>query len=252
MGCAIRVIILGFGASVLSKLVTTRIKRNLYFEIKDRVVEERFNGTKSVKTKQRTKVYGLDNTKDTRDLLMEILHERIEYHKDKVVSPIIYQELEGLEVKKSGRIEHSDNSHDDQVFSWLMALYVWYYGKDIMDNFGIRKSVIKTDQDLEEAVVTIDEKYADIIEELDIIEDENVKEQLDFLKSDKTMTYEQWMQSEFKKDQESMRRLLSTKLGQKAFQDSCYGEMEELESTYGSYTIPSSVFKGFYDDNSAQ
>ena len=75
---------------------------------------------------------------------MEILRDRVEYHKDKIISPTIYQELCGMEVKKSGKIEHSTNTHDDQVFSWLWALWVYYNGGDLMNNWGIEKRVLKT------------------------------------------------------------------------------------------------------------
>lgn len=68
----------GFGASVIAKLKTTKIKRNLYYEIKDKVTEERFNGSKAYRTVQKTKVYGLDSTKAVRDILIEILRERME------------------------------------------------------------------------------------------------------------------------------------------------------------------------------
>ena len=57
-----------------------------------------------------------------------------------------------VKVKKSGKVEHSDKTHDDNVFSYLMALYVWYEGKNLVENFGIRKSTLRTDdnQELEE------------------------------------------------------------------------------------------------------
>ena len=109
----------GYGASVLAKLLTTSIKNNLYYTIKDKVVEERFEVGKVIKKTQKTKVYGSDSTHAEREQLMEILRDRVEYHKDKIISKTIYDELCGLEVKKNGRIEHSTNTHDDQVFSWL-------------------------------------------------------------------------------------------------------------------------------------
>ena len=74
---------------------------------------------------------------------MEILKERMIYHKDKFISPILYDELNGLEVKRNGKIEHSNNTHDDQVFSYLIALYVWYEGKNLMELYGIDKTSIK-------------------------------------------------------------------------------------------------------------
>lgn len=236
----------GFGASVLSKLVTTSIKRNLYYEIKDKVTEERFNGTQAFKKTQKVKVYGLDSTKSIRDLLMEILRERMEYHKDKFVSPIIYQELEGLEIKKGDRIEHSANSHDDQIFSWLMALYIWYYGKDLADKFGLMKSTIKTDQELDEAVLNIEEKYSNILEEISILDNTEIKDQLDILSETPIIMFNDWEKSEMEKDNESLQRLLSTKVGREAYAKDFHRNITDVES--GITTIPLSVFNDYYKD----
>ena len=57
--------------------------------------------------------------------------------------------MAGMQVKKNGKVEHSDQTHDDQVFSYLLALYVWYDGKNIMDNWHIQKNTIRTDEDIE-------------------------------------------------------------------------------------------------------
>ena len=235
----------GFGASVLAKLIKTRIKRNLFYEIKDKVIEERSVGMNTVKKTQKTKIYGLDNTHNVRELLMEILRQRMEYHKDKFISPIIFSELETLEVKKNGRIEHTSTGHDDQVFSYLMALYIWYEGRDLMERWGIEKSTIKTDQDAEEAIVNLEEDYKNIVVDLerpDEDEDEaEIQKQLDYLASDKTMGFEQWMQSQAQQDRESLNRLLNTKLGKMAYMEK-YHKDEDYMAQQGLYTIPNSVF----------
>ncbi len=105
------------------------------------------------KTPRKVKVYGTDSTKNIRARLIEILMERAQYHKDKFIAPVLWEEMRSMEVKKSGKVEHSDKTHDDNVFSLLMALYVWYDGKNLIENFGIRKSTLRTDdnRDLEEA-----------------------------------------------------------------------------------------------------
>ena len=235
----------GFGASVLAKLIKTRIKRNLFYEIKDKVIEERSVGMNTVKKTQKTKIYGLDNTHNVRELLMEILRQRMEYHKDKFISPIIFSELETLEVKKNGRIEHTSTGHDDQVFSYLMALYIWYEGRDLMERWGIEKSTIKTDQDAEEAIVNLEEDYKNIVVDLERPdEDEDpaeIKKQLDYLASDKTMGFEQWMQSQAQQDRESLNRLLNTKLGKMDYMEK-YQKDEDYMAQQGLYTIPNSVF----------
>lgn len=142
----------GFGVSVIQRLCKTSVKKNLYWEIKDKVIEEAFDGIRMNKREQKVRVYGLDSTKKVRARLIEILMERVMYHKDKFVASILHEEMKAMEVKKNGKVEHSDKTHDDQVFSYLMALYVWYDGKNLMENFGIRKGSIKTDadEDLEE------------------------------------------------------------------------------------------------------
>lgn len=137
----------GFGTAVIQRLVKTSVKKNLYWEIKDKVIEESYNGARVQKQNRKVKVYGLDSTKNVRARLIEILMERAMYHKDKFVAPILLEEMRAMQVKKNGKVEHSDRSHDDQVFSYLMALYVWYDGHDLIENFGIRKTTIKTDTD---------------------------------------------------------------------------------------------------------
>ena len=139
----------GFGVSVIQRLCKTSVKKNLYWEVKDKVIEEAYNGVRTVKKSQKVKVYGVDSTREVRARLIEILYDRVALHKDKFVAPILHQEMQSMEVKKNGKVEHSDNSHDDQVFSYLMALYTWYDGKNLAENFHIMKNTIKTDQDEE-------------------------------------------------------------------------------------------------------
>ena len=68
------------------------------------------------KVTRKVREYGFTETKASRELLMGILRDRMDNHKAKFISPIIYSELCTLEVKKNGRIEHSSNAHDDQIF----------------------------------------------------------------------------------------------------------------------------------------
>lgn len=238
----------GFGASVLSKLVTTSIKKNLYWEIQDRVYEERFNGSKIQRNSRKTKVFGSDSTHDKREMLMELLHERMEYHKDKIISPIIYSELKTLEVKKSGKIEHSTNGHDDSIFSWLWALYVYYYGKNLMESYGIKKSEIRTDQDLEETYVPLEEKYDNITEDIELLDNDEVQEQLEIINSPQSSkSYEQWLQEQHKEDNEAMAKILATRLGQEAFARQFNVDIKDIQQNT-SFSIPTDIFLDFYKD----
>ena len=237
----------GFGSSVIAKLLQTSIKKNLFYTIKDKVVEERVTGATIHRRTQKTKVYGSDSTKTERDALIEILRNRVEYHKDKIISPTIYEELCGLEVKKNGKVEHSSNTHDDQIFSWLWALYIYYCGGDLMNNWGITKRELRTDADLEEAVVDIHEDQSQVVQDLDITDHEEINEQLEAMKDmPGKQSYEEWMQSELKKDEECLNRILSNKAVQKTLSDRYHAIVPQANQSV--QTIPTEVFLNFNVD----
>ena len=172
----------GYGVSVIQRLCKTTVKKNLYWEIKDKIIEEQFDGTRNIKRTAKVKVYGLDSNKAVRARLIELLYERVRYHKDKFIIPILHQEMCGMQVKKNGKVEHSDNTHDDNIFSYLMTLYVWYDGVDLMEKFGIRKNTIKTDEDveiLEGDIEEANEKKAKLdLHELEYDEDDGATEEI--------------------------------------------------------------------------
>ena len=237
----------GFGASVLAKLINSSIKKNLYYEIKDKVIEERNDGIRTIRKTQKTKVYGLNSTKAVREELMEILRERMEYHKDKFVSPTIYRELTTLEVKRSGKIEHSATEHDDSIFAMLMALYVLYNGKNLMDTWGIQRRPIKTDEDLDEPVFGLEEKYSDIIEEIELLDNDEVKQQLEILNKGKGKLYNEFLAEQDAIDEEAMQRILMSKVGRLAYAKQFHVPESDLQNV--QYTIPNSVFNDFYKDD---
>ena len=161
----------GFGLSVIQRLLKTSVKKNLYWEVKDKVIEEAYDGYRLDKIKRKVKVYCLNSSKGVRKRLIDILYERVALHKDKFVAPIIYDEMKAMEVKKNGKVEHSDNSHDDQVFSYLMALYVWYDGQNLAENWHLIKNTIQTDEDLD-----IDETgFEDALEKKEKIDFEEIR-----------------------------------------------------------------------------
>lgn len=234
----------GFGASIIAKLLTTPIKRNLFFTIKDKVVEERIGGGQSFVKKQKTKVFGSDSTHEAREKLMDILRNRVDYHKDKIVSKTIYDELCGLEYKKNGRIEHSSNTHDDQVFSWLWALYIIYEGGELMQTWGIERHEIKTDAELEEAVYDFDKPGTNVDLDMSIsletqeIIDEQTK-QLDQAPG-KTL-YQEWVKKEIEADKAALQKLLRDPKAREAYARQNNLSLSDLDQPAFT-TIPDEVF----------
>lgn len=209
----------GVGTGTLAQLMKSRIRNNLYYEIKERVIEERLGfGTKSNKRKQVTKVYGVDNSKEVRERLMDLLTDRVRDHYDKFVSPQLLEELKNLEIKKTGRIDHSANSHDDGIFSYLYSIYPLYYGKNVRENWHIDIPTLRTASDEAQEIFqdyTATESVAIVrdIENLD--NDEMITEQL--AKLDKTKLYNQFLAEQKAENDRAMAEILRTKIGREAY-----------------------------------
>lgn len=120
--------------------------------MKDKIVEESTIRGQLYRATKLTKVYGITSTHEVRNQLIELLRERVNYHKDKFICKTILEELRGMEIKKNGRVEHSDLTHDDNSMSMLLALHVWYNGINLRENFGIEKTAIKTDDYIDDEI----------------------------------------------------------------------------------------------------
>lgn len=211
----------GIGASVIKILKKSKVRDNLYYEIKDRVLEEKFDGVHIKKQKVKTRVYGLDSSKDKRNDLIEILRERARDHKDKFVAKELWEEFRGLEVKRNGRVEHSNQSHDDLTFSYLMAMYVWTYGQNLWQ-WGIEKTTIKTDEDVDEEIksddtVNVTSKIARELSFDNNSEMKKVNKQLKELNKAAGTLYGVWLAQEREKDNEALQDILSTSIGREAY-----------------------------------
>lgn len=239
----------GFGQSVISKLAKAGIKKNLYYEIKDVIAEERQDGVHSYKRKMRTKVFGLNSGKEIRKLLIDILMDRVENHKDKIISPLIYNELLGMEIKKSGKVEHSSATHDDQVFSMLMALYVWYEGTDLRERYGIRKTAIKTDADgIDEELNGLDDSvevlgFFDQVDEIG-----SVAHDLEVINKASGILMDDFIKQQQAIDEESKNRILSTKIGQMAYRQTNNIPDDVYLDQGGIYTVSDGIYNSFYQD----
>lgn len=205
---------------MLQRLCKTSVKKNLYYEIKDKVIEEAFDGFRSVKKTAKVKVYGTDSNKEVRARLIEILYDRVTYHKDKFIAPILHHEMESMEVKKNGKVEHSQNSHDDQVFSYLMAMRVWYDGIDIAERYGIRKNTIKTDEDIDIEQLSVEANQFggmspvdvdQMVSEMNGEDTSEVEDQLEYIKKASSYTLNKdFYEAKSKRDEECLQQLLST------------------------------------------
>lgn len=239
----------GVGTGTLAQLMKSRIRNNLYYEIKERTIEERLGfGTKSNKRKQITKVYGVDNSKDVRERLMDLLTDRVRDHYDKFISPILLEELKNLELKKTGRIDHSANSHDDGLFSYLYSIYPLYYGKNVRENWHIDIPTLRTADDEAQEIFqdyTATESIGIVkdIENLD--NDDMIKDQLS--KLDKTKLYQQFLAEQKAENDEAMNEILKTQIGRDAYSRQYNINKDQIGIDDSSYDMLG-VINNFYSE----
>lgn len=247
----------GFGATVISKLIKMGLKKNLYYEIKDVIAEERQDGVHSYKHKVRTKVYGLTSTKAVRQLLIDLLIDRVENHKDKFISPIIYNELLGMEIKRNGKVEHSASTHDDQIFSLLLALYMWYEGVNMAERFGLKKVSIKTDDEVDEQLDYYNDETMEIVDSFNKEDEfqEDIEKDLNAAIKAGGIQMEEFINKRREEERAIMEGVLNTPIGAKAFKQQ-YGIPQEMpiehyidSSSSNGNTIPDSVFINFYNQH---
>lgn len=239
----------GVGTGTLAQLMKSRIRNNLYYEIKERTIEERLGfGTKSNKRKQITKVYGVDNSKDVRERLMDLLTDRVRDHYDKFISPILLEELKNLELKKTGRIDHSANSHDDGLFSYLYSIYPLYYGKNVRENWHIDIPTLRTADDEAQEIFqdyTATESIGIVkdIENLD--NDDMIKDQLS--KLDKTKLYQQFLAEQKAENDEAMNEILKTQIGRDAYSRQYNINKDQMGIDDSSYDMLG-IINNFYSE----
>jgi len=239
----------GVGTGTLAKLMKSKIRNNLYYEIKERTIEERPDGIKTFRRKQMTKVYGVDNTGTVREQLMDLLTDRVRDHYDKFISPILYEELKNLEIKKTGRIDHSANSHDDSTFSYLYSIYPIYYGKNVRDNWHISIPTLRTaDDEAQEIFQDFNAtETISIVRDIENLEhDDMVNEQLKQL--DKTKLYSQFLAQQKAENDAAMAQILATKVGKEAYSRQFNIPLEQLEGEDNGFDMMG-IINNFYTEH---
>lgn len=239
-------------------LLRTSIKKNLYYEIKDKIDEEQFDGVTVRRRPRKCRVYGATSSHQKRNLLIELLHQRVQHHRDKFASKEIYDELCTMVVKPNGKVEHADDAHDDLVFSYLWALYVFYHGEELATRFHLMKTEIYTDDHYDETSYSLEEEYMEG-EELDpsIFRDASddtgkmIDEQLAYLNRSKRITLEDFYKVQLQEEEKALERIRKTAPGREAIAAAHHVPLDYLEKqeNMGYYDITTDLNKIWYDSD---
>ena len=141
-----------YGKAIIDKLLKKPgFERNLYWEYHMVSAEATVKSdARKTKRKVRKKIYGINTTggsEGTRNIMInDILFSIVMNEPKSIRSRYIFDDIKGLQRKKTGKIEHGPTSHDDSLFSFLIARYIFGYGtnlkKYVVNLEGIDKSSV--------------------------------------------------------------------------------------------------------------
>ena len=130
------------GDSIVDHLMYSKISNRLYYDKNKDLVEQKSKENESIESMLKKRAsektyYGVWTGPDSRDAMFSILARHVEEYKDKFITRHIIKDLAGLVVLSSGKIAAGPGQHDDNIMSYLIALYVYYHGNNL-PLFGIQ------------------------------------------------------------------------------------------------------------------
>lgn len=129
------------GESIISDLRETIIAPNIYFDNSKKIgptVDAKVSAKGFLEEEaQRRRAFGVWTGRDTRPMMMDLLEMVVKEQKDRLTSRNLIEDILKLEIKK-GKIQATAGAHDDCVMSYLIALFVYYYGKNL-GRYGLIK-----------------------------------------------------------------------------------------------------------------
>ena len=130
-----------YGLNILDTLCKNHnIEPRMHYEIVKAKAEKKINDGHVVKQKTLVKKYGIDTSKKSRDLMMELLPEIVKEEYKKIATKNMYDDLRGLTKMKNGKIEAMDGMHDDILMAYLIFRYAVFHGKTFKEKFGINST----------------------------------------------------------------------------------------------------------------
>ena len=123
------------GTAVIDMLKLTPVAVNLYFDnnryiIPDSTVRLDNKGFAELDAKN-ARAYGVNTNAKTREIMMNILLERVHENKTDFVTKFIIDDLNALVRTPMGRIEAAKGAHDDSIMSYLIAMFILFNGSNL-------------------------------------------------------------------------------------------------------------------------
>jgi hypothetical protein len=138
------------GDSVIAFLMESDIAGRVYFDKFKKLAEEKMDDLNTVESVLKKKAkeksnYGVYTDVRSREVMFSILADRIKTHKEDFVGHNVTRDITKL-VMKGTKIQAAVGFHDDSIMSYLIGMYVYYYGNNL-EVFGFSKEDILYQQE---------------------------------------------------------------------------------------------------------
>ena len=123
------------GDAIIAFLLESPIAGRLYFDKYKELAEEKMKDLEKqesiLKAQAKLKTYyGVFTEGKSREVMFQILANRIKDHKDQFIGQKVTRDISKL-VMKGGKIQAAAGFHDDNIMSYLIAMYVLFYGNNL-------------------------------------------------------------------------------------------------------------------------
>ena len=138
------------GIFLIQHLTQSSIRENLYWSEHNKQLEKLAEENPEIfdlkLQSSVNKKYGTFLSKKVRDAMIQLLFKHINECKELLTTAYLVDDICKLVRTSTGRIEAAQNAHDDSLFSYLHAIYLYYTG-DNLSTFGIDNSFLNTVDD---------------------------------------------------------------------------------------------------------
>ena len=148
------------GEAILDHLRDTDIRGNLYWDnTKEAVnVDDKFDSKGFLIQESRTRqLYGIYTERGSREIMFGLLENHVINYKEGFVGEYIISDLMKLVRTKTGKIAAQNGFHDDNIMSFLMCLYLYYYGNNL-SRYGFIRGVVK-EEDMNKGLIQGESVY---------------------------------------------------------------------------------------------
>jgi hypothetical protein len=134
------------GIELINRFMETKYKYQLYYDDNKMMknIDERVNKYGDiVRQANERRAYGLSTSRANRPKYDAILENLMLERKECLCTEYIVTDVCGLIRTASGKVEAGKGSHDDNIISYLMGLFVYYHAPaELLERYGIQRGAV--------------------------------------------------------------------------------------------------------------